>query len=297
MKRSRKSFSPSEYEAASAEEELPMGPPRPLKADVRADEKEAVLSAIKLHHPPPDSAPTEASAEVAEDEEQGSRHAEQGIPLASVSPPSFAPPELEPVRPTRPERMASPQLTLPGSSSSPFESLELRVQRLERTVKEIQETRVTDRPAPRPPPGPSLSLPSPPIDPPAPVAPVAIAAAPIPVASVAVPAPAPPLATPAPATKKSWLLTEMWAEARAIQFMFFDPRYSMSWGCRLMPLLLLIAFVTTRFWLPGANLLGLGFLIEKVVELVLGFALFKVLGHEARRYRLTAPDLPPSLRL
>jgi hypothetical protein len=33
------------------------------------------------------------------------------------------------------------------------------------------------------------------------------------------------------------------------------------------------------------------------VQVVVGFLLFKVLAHEARRYRETAPDLPPSLRL
>jgi hypothetical protein len=40
-----------------------------------------------------------------------------------------------------------------------------------------------------------------------------------------------------------------------------------------------------------------GGLLNKVIDLVLAFLLFKVLGHEARRYRETAPDLPPTLRL
>jgi hypothetical protein len=33
------------------------------------------------------------------------------------------------------------------------------------------------------------------------------------------------------------------------------------------------------------------------VDLLLLYSMFKILGHEARRYRETAPDLPPSLRL
>ena len=37
--------------------------------------------------------------------------------------------------------------------------------------------------------------------------------------------------------------------------------------------------------------------VNKLIDLLLGFLLFKVLGYEARRYRLTAPDLPPTLRL
>ena len=37
--------------------------------------------------------------------------------------------------------------------------------------------------------------------------------------------------------------------------------------------------------------------VAKVLQLVIAFVLFKVLAHEARRYRETSPDLPPSLRL
>ena len=50
-------------------------------------------------------------------------------------------------------------------------------------------------------------------------------------------------------------------------------------------------------WLPFAIIPIVGPIIEKAGELVVGFMLFKVLGNEARRYRETAPDLPPSLRL
>ena len=50
-------------------------------------------------------------------------------------------------------------------------------------------------------------------------------------------------------------------------------------------------------WVPLATVPVLGFFLEKPVQIVVGFLLFKVLGHEARRYRETAPDLPPSLRL
>ena len=100
-----------------------------------------------------------------------------------------------------------------------------------------------------------------------------------------------------PALTKSWLLSEMWAEVRAFRYMFFDPRYRMSTIGRVLPSLLLIAFLTTGFWLPGANLPGVGGLLQRAVELIIGFALFKVLSHEARRYRRTAPDLPRSLRL
>jgi hypothetical protein len=62
-------------------------------------------------------------------------------------------------------------------------------------------------------------------------------------------------------------------------------------------MMLLAAFLTTGWWVPGVNIIGIGRLIEKVVELLLGFVLFKVLAHEARRYRRSAPGLPAWLRL
>ena len=40
-----------------------------------------------------------------------------------------------------------------------------------------------------------------------------------------------------------------------------------------------------------------GFLFDRVFFLVLAYMLFKVLIREATRYRMTSPDLPPSLRL
>ncbi len=114
----------------------------------------------------------------------------------------------------------------------------------------------------------------------------------IPTAAVAPDAP-----PPSTEGKRSWLLLEMWAEARAIQYMYFDPRYRMSWHAWLIPLLILAAFITTGWWVPGADIVGMGRLIVKAVEVVLAFAMFKMLAHEARRYRQTAPDLPPWSRL
>jgi hypothetical protein len=97
--------------------------------------------------------------------------------------------------------------------------------------------------------------------------------------------------------QRIWLAWDMIAEARAIFRMLVDPRYSLSWFGRIGPLCLLGAFVTTYWWVPLATVPVLGFFIEKPVQVVVGFLLFKVLAYEARRYRETAPDLPPSLRL
>jgi hypothetical protein len=91
-----------------------------------------------------------------------------------------------------------------------------------------------------------------------------------------------------------WLLWDTWAEARAIVRMFLDPRYRMSWSARVVPLLVLAAILTATIWVPGSSITIVGDLLVKLVDLVLAFVLFKWLGHEARRYRQTSLDLPPS---
>jgi hypothetical protein len=95
-----------------------------------------------------------------------------------------------------------------------------------------------------------------------------------------------------------WLLWDTWAEARAIVRMFVDPRYQLPWSARVLPLILLAAILTSRYWVPFASIPFLGdWLLVKFVDLLLAFFLFKWLGHEARRYRQTSPDLPAKLRL
>ena len=86
-------------------------------------------------------------------------------------------------------------------------------------------------------------------------------------------------------------------ELRAILRMFVDPRYRMSWGGRVTAIVLALAFAFSYWLVPGTSIWAFGYCLDKVTDLVLCFALFKVLTYEARRYRETAPDLPPSLRL
>jgi hypothetical protein len=87
------------------------------------------------------------------------------------------------------------------------------------------------------------------------------------------------------------------AEGRAIVRMYVDPRYRLSWSGRFVPLILAVAFLTSCWWVPLASIPIFGTVIDKIIDLALGFVLFKVLSHEARRYRQTSPDLPPTLRL
>jgi hypothetical protein len=92
-------------------------------------------------------------------------------------------------------------------------------------------------------------------------------------------------------------LFELWAEARAIVRMFLDPRYRLSWSGRLGMAGLLFLIATSHLWFPLSWLALVGTYLDKTVDVALAFVLFKVVSNEARKYRQTSPDLPPSLRL
>lgn len=94
---------------------------------------------------------------------------------------------------------------------------------------------------------------------------------------------------PAAFPSQRWLPFEMLAEIRAMIRMYFDPRYRLTWQTRLLPPLILLGMFLSYWILP--------FLIDRPVFLALAYVLFKVLTREATRYRITSPDLPPSLRL
>jgi len=171
-------------------------------------------------------------------------------------------------------------------------SLEQRIRHLEEAVKLLQQRRAA---------GPSPTAAS---DAPAPPPPTAIRLDPaqspsLPAAPVAVRVPDPPsLAAPSVARGSVlWLWWDTWAEARAIVRMFVDPRYRMARSARLLPLVLVAAILTSSYWVPFASLPVLGGWLVKASDLFLAFLLFKWLGHEARRYRQTSPDLPANLRL
>jgi hypothetical protein len=266
---------------------------RPRRADAPQDFDAAgpngsatATEDVSMESPqPPEAEPTPPTAETKPAPEPAPVHTDPAGKIYRRDRPDTDPalslPEEPSFAPSAPEPSAAPSLTI---ATETRDSLEERVRRLEAAVKELQETRVTDRPVKEPMP----SLPTPPLN----LVVPSIAAPPAPP-----PAPPPPPPPRAPEKKRTWLLTEMWAEARAIQYMFFDPRYRMSWGGRVIPLVLLALFLTTGFWLPGTGIEGVGRVLQKAAELVLGFALFKSLNHEARRYRETAPDLPPGWRL
>jgi hypothetical protein len=205
-------------------------------------------------------------------------------------------PEPAPVPPVAPRvETAAVLLTAPVEAPA---SLEQRVRRLEDAMAAVQdvqqlEDRVLRRLAAQ------LGVPMPETrrDPP----PGAVTGSPpTPAPAEKRPGSPPPelihrVAAAARPTPQPWFLFDLYAEGRSILRMFVDPRYRMSWSGRLLPLLLLLAVLTSGWWLAVVPVLGP--LLVKPVDLVLAFVLFKALGREARRYRETSPDLPPALRL
>lgn len=179
-------------------------------------------------------------------------------PTASPEPP---PPE-EPVGPPRPA------------------GLEERVRRLEDILADLQHTRTDIQERPSLPP-PELPAPErPPLSPDDVQLP---------------PPPDTPWLSPGLFPSQRWLPIEMLAEFRAMIRMYIDPRYRLTWQTRLLPALILVAMFLS--WLTFAHLTLIGFLLDRIVFLVLAYALFKVLTREATRYRMNSPDIPPSMRL
>jgi hypothetical protein len=184
------------------------------------------------------------------------------------------------------------------------QALEQRIRRLEDALAQLQsqqgiETRIVGQPAP----------PRPPSNPPAapPAAPAAASTAALfdmgkrllgTAAEAITPTAAPPSPPATARARAVWFLWDTWAEARAIVRMFVDPRYHLPWSARIFPIVLLAAILFSKYWVPGSSIPILGdWLLVKLVDTLLAFVLFNWLGHEARRYRQTSPDLPPSLRL
>lgn len=102
-----------------------------------------------------------------------------------------------------------------------------------------------------------------------------------------------------PGTPKPGSMSDAVAELRAVYRMFVDPRYSMTWLCRFGVPGLLVLFFLPSLWVPLTAVLPawIAGLVGCVGQLAAGYILFKIVFQEARRYRETAPDLPPSLRL
>jgi hypothetical protein len=96
------------------------------------------------------------------------------------------------------------------------------------------------------------------------------------------------LVAPPPA-RRHWLVFDLYDELRTIFAMLRDLRYRpyLSWTACLAPPLLLIAILTSGYWLrllPGGSLIA-DTPIDKLLDFILGLFVYKILAREARRYQ------------
>ena len=208
--------------------------------------------------------------------------ADGGEFVGPPAPEPLAEPELAPAVDQR--IMAAPVATV---TTEPEAKLDERLVRLEQALEKLQqiEERLALRaPEPAPPPvtgGPTL---------------LGGAASLLSGAALLVPASLGGRSAKAPPPGS---FADIIAELRASYLMFVDPRYNLTWLGRIAPLVLLLMFLLPKWWVPLNWLLPDPFqwLYLSIGQLLASFFLFKVVVHEARRYRATAPDLPPSLRI
>jgi hypothetical protein len=84
-------------------------------------------------------------------------------------------------------------------------------------------------------------------------------------------------------SRPAWFLFDLAAEFRAIFRMFFDPRFRLTWAGRLVPLGVLVAIILSAWTLGSIPLVG--WLLDRLADVVLIAIAYKVLSREARRYR------------
>jgi hypothetical protein len=217
-------------------------------------------------------------------------------------------PDLSPSIPAGVSHPEAPSATTPAPPSADeipiakitpiadLSPLEQRVRRLEEALAQLQASRSSV-----PPPRERFTEHRPPILLPAPV-PATEGKGLVDAVRRSIAPAEPPVAPSAAAlvpagVRRHWFLMDVVADLRAMARMCVDPRYRMSKAGWAVSLGLLVAFFLSYWWVPGTIIPLFGYWINKAVDLALAYALFRVLTREARRYRETAPDLPPSLRL
>ena len=175
---------------------------------------------------------------------------------------------------------------------SRLETLEQRVCRLEDAVAALQDTgrieaRVAERVSRR------LSRNAPPVAQPAPdsAGMIVHAGRGLLPAALNMLRPRADTAALPPQGARPWILFEAYAEARAMVRMFFDRRYRVSWSACIIPAGALIIFLCS--WLIIGNIWLIGTLLDKAIDLVLAFLVYKVLSREVQRYLQAVTGLPP----
>ena len=82
-----------------------------------------------------------------------------------------------------------------------------------------------------------------------------------------------------------WLLLHTFRELGLIWRMFRDRHYRVGWFTWLIVLLFLPLILLSEWWFPLAWLPIVGSYLDKIMNVVLAFFVYKALSREARRYQ------------
>ncbi len=94
-----------------------------------------------------------------------------------------------------------------------------------------------------------------------------------------------------PVARPPWLIVDLYAELRTAALLFLDPRYRASWAARVVPVAAAVLAFCSWFFL--GHILLIGFLLDKLVDVVLVLVVYKVLHREVCRYRAAVGNLFP----
>ena len=120
-------------------------------------------------------------------------------------------------------------------------------------------------------------------------------------------APVPPQPESTPRSRVSWLwrswfVLDILNELRVMLRMFVDPRYRLTWPGRVVPLAIMVIIVLSELeslaiLFPWNLVPFIGkHVLNKLVQILLTFVMFKVLLREVDRYREQIPDAPRPMR-
>jgi hypothetical protein len=85
-------------------------------------------------------------------------------------------------------------------------------------------------------------------------------------------------------TRRPWLLVDLADELRAMVRMFFDTHYHVGWTTKLMVFVLVPTILLSHWLFPLAWVPFVGRYVDKLLDLILAFFVYKALSREARRY-------------
>jgi len=92
-------------------------------------------------------------------------------------------------------------------------------------------------------------------------------------------------AIPIPRGNYAWLFFDMFVDARFFFLMLFDKRYTLAWTTHVVLWVLIPVILTSAWWFPAAYIPFLGPFLDKALDLILAFFVYKTLSREVSRYR------------